>query len=209
IKKAKDENAYSIAVLLSAHISILRRALYRLLYENCGVMPERKHIELLVQAMRDRKNCQLGGGIICRCSGGLLHFGVPQGSEPWSMTAVTGENITPYSVVRLMRVNRIFYSSLSNRQKGCCCFDLNKVKSGLVLRSRKAGDRLTDAHRGNTKTLKKLFTEKKIPSEKRDSYAVLCDGEEVVFAEGFCTDKKYSVDENTREIIYISIERML
>ena len=187
----------------------MRRALYKILYDECAVMPERKHIDILIDAMYNAKDCQLGGGVMCRCKNGVLAFGLSESDEPWCMDASIGENVTPYSTVTLMKVNRIFYSSLSSRQKGCLCFDSEKVNGKLVLRSRKAGDKLTDSHRGNTKTLKKLFTEKKIPAENRDSYAVLCDSDEVIFAEGFCVDSKYAVDENTQEIIYIIIERML
>lgn len=209
IAKSRSENGYRTEKLLSAHVSLLRRALYKILYDECGVMPERKHIELLCEAMHSEKDCQLGNGVICRCRNGLLSFGKPDSTESWCQNAKIGENVTPCSKVTLMRVNRIFYSSLTSRQKGCQCFDNGKVENGLVLRSRKAGDKITDAHRGNTKTLKKLFCENKIEPEKRNSYAVLCDGEAVICAEGFCTDKKYAVDENTQEIIYIMIERML
>lgn len=61
-------------------------------------------------------------------------------------------------------------------------FPYDTIQNGLLLRFRRAGD--TVCVRGNTKTLKKLLNEKRIPPEKRARLPVLCDKEGILWIPG-------------------------
>ena len=60
------------------------------------------------------------------------------------------------------------------------------------------------AKRKNTKTLKKLFNEAKIPQPKRVCIPVVSSGEKTVWVEGFGTSSEFRVDKGTRRFIIIT-----
>lgn len=82
-------------------------------------------------------------------------------------------------------------------------FDFDKIQGSAVIRSRKTGDK-ADIH-GGTKSLKKLFIEEKIPSEKRNSVAVVSDEEGVVWIEGLGAARRARLSEKTVRAAEIKI----
>ena len=73
----------------------------------------------------------------------------------------------------------------------------------MVLRSRLPGDRIKDKRRGNTKTLKKLFCERKVPAEERNKIAVLSDDNGVLWVENICADAKNAVTQKTKKVYIV------
>ena len=67
-------------------------------------------------------------------------------------------------------------------------------------------NRFYSKKRKNTKSLKKLFNEAGIPAHERNSIAVLRDGENVIWIDGFGTDGKYLPDINTKNVLIIKKE---
>ena len=65
------------------------------------------------------------------------------------------------------------------------CFTVD-VHGKLTLRCRASGDRIRRS--GGTKTLKKLFIDRKIPADQRCRVPVLCDEEGVVGVYGIGAD---------------------
>ena len=72
--------------------------------------------------------------------------------------------------------------------------------------SRENGDRFYNKKRGQTKSLKKLFNEEKIPPNMRNSIAILRDGENIVWIDNIGTDGKYLPDINTKNVLIIKKE---
>jgi len=67
--------------------------------------------------------------------------------------------------------------------KNVLCYD--KIQRTLVMRTRRAGDRMALPRRGLSKPLKKLFWEEKVPPQQRDSRLVLADEDgTVLWVEG-------------------------
>ena len=64
-------------------------------------------------------------------------------------------------------------------------------KGEIFVRSRQQGDKIKLSEKGGTKSLKKLFTDKKIPLEQRNLIPVIEAGGEAVFVLGFGADIKY------------------
>ncbi len=83
--------------------------------------------------------------------------------------------------------------------------DCDTIKHPLFLRSRREGDRLRPVGRGCTKTLKKLFSEKKIPPGLRDAAAVLESGGEVLWAEGFGVRESSALTPSTRDAVLLTV----
>ena len=84
--------------------------------------------------------------------------------------------------------------------------DCSKIKGELYLSSRKAGDTFTFENRGLTKSLKKLFNEKKIPICERNRIAILRDGGNIVWVEGVGVNSPYIPKDGTKEFLLIKKE---
>ena len=87
-------------------------------------------------------------------------------------------------------------------------FDEEKLPKSAIFRFRREGDKIK-AFSGDTKSLKKLFNEKKIPVRERGYIPLLAEkGGETVYAVcGVEISEKIKVDENTKNIVYISIRK--
>ncbi|MBE6878826.1 MAG: tRNA lysidine(34) synthetase TilS [Ruminococcaceae bacterium] len=85
------------------------------------------------------------------------------------------------------------------------CIDCDTINRKLFLRTRKTGDVITLRKRNITKTVKKLFTEDKIPLKTRDSMAILSDDDDnVIWLEDYGVNKKFAVNGKTENIMVIT-----
>ncbi len=83
-------------------------------------------------------------------------------------------------------------------------FDYDKIKDGLVVRNRRAGDYLVTDSKGHTKKLKEYFINEKVPLSRRDSIWLLAIDQEIVWVVGGRISEKYKVLEDSKTIIEIS-----
>lgn len=66
-----------------------------------------------------------------------------------------------------------------------------KLCHSVTCSGRKSGDRFSPPGRGCTKTLKKLFLERKMPQSERDRTIVIRDGDRIAAVSGFGVDSHY------------------
>lgn len=85
------------------------------------------------------------------------------------------------------------------------CFNYDKIKAGLLLRTRERGDFLTVRSDGGKKKLKDYMIDAKIPREQRDSVLLVADGPEIVWVVGYRVSEKYRVREGTEKIIQLEV----
>lgn len=86
-------------------------------------------------------------------------------------------------------------------------FDYDKINGDINLRSRREGDKFNPLGMKGSKKLKDIFIDLKIPREKREDLPLLCFGEDIAWIVGYKISDKYKVDENTKRILQINIER--
>ena len=79
----------------------------------------------------------------------------------------------------------------------------DKIKFGLQIRTRTAGDYLTVDDRGHTKKLKEYFINEKVPKEMRDTMLLLTEDSHVIWAVGQRISADYKIDENTKKILEV------
>ncbi len=85
--------------------------------------------------------------------------------------------------------------------------DLDKIPKAAVFRFRKDGDEMR-VFGGGTKSLKKLFNEKKIDVEARAYLPLIAEADGEVYAVcGVEISEKLRVDESTKNAVYIAIKR--
>ena len=87
--------------------------------------------------------------------------------------------------------------------------DCGKIEGKLVVRTRETGDKIRLANRGVTKSLKKLFTELKIPEDVRQTLPVVSDDAGVVWVYGVGVAERVKVESTTKEIFIIKSEKIL
>lgn len=103
----------------------------------------------------------------------------------------------------VMTISR--YKALK-KDKSLKWFDCNKIKGGIVVRSRKSGDKIKLSM--GSKKLKQLFIDLKIPKEERDRIPVLQDDNGILCVGNFRNSEEYKVDENTKEVLKICFKKI-
>jgi tRNA(Ile)-lysidine synthase len=89
-------------------------------------------------------------------------------------------------------------------------FNYDNIYGNIVIRSRKTGDKIRLSGGNGTKTLKKLFIEKRIPARRRSMIPVIADDSGILAVYGIGTDVRAAVGEqavrkpgdNTLEITF-------
>lgn len=79
----------------------------------------------------------------------------------------------------------------------------------MVIRTRQPGDRFAPAGRGVTKSLKKLFSEARIPPSRREKLAVLELDGEILWVEGFGISQRVRLRPETRHVLLLQIEEAI
>jgi tRNA(Ile)-lysidine synthase len=86
-------------------------------------------------------------------------------------------------------------------------FDFDKIPLPLRIRFREKGDKIKLEN--GTKKIQDLFTDLKIPLEKRPYVPLLVDGKgNIIWAVGFRRSALYKIDSSTKRVIYVRISFM-
>lgn len=94
----------------------------------------------------------------------------------------------------------------NNRQE--MVLDLERLRTPLVLRNWRPGDRLRPSGHQNAHKLKRLLNEKHISRWEREGWPVLASGEVLVWARGFPVAADFAANEKTRTGIVIAEEHL-
>lgn len=81
-------------------------------------------------------------------------------------------------------------------------FDYDKIRQGIVLRTRQPGDYLANG-KGAHKKLKDYLIDCKVPREERDRCILLADGRHIIWVVGMRISEDYKVTEQTRRILKV------
>ena len=83
--------------------------------------------------------------------------------------------------------------------------DRDKISNTVILRTRLSGDKITLKKRGCTKTLKKLWNEKKFTEKQRQSFLILESDSALVLSEPDGVNAGYEADKSTKNILSVKI----
>lgn len=92
-------------------------------------------------------------------------------------------------------------------QKDTIYIDSEKIKEGLVLRCREAGDIFAPIGMKGTKKLKEYLIDEKVPREERDELKLIADGSEIVWIVGGRLSEKYKITDETSDAVVIQYIR--
>ena len=200
-KSRAEENSYRLSQWQACHEAVRRQAVSFVISPFLSKPVELRHIDLCCKAITESKGkVELTKDLYLCVKGDIITIqACPPVSEGWKAT-VDGETVdSPYASysVRLCDITQL--DSKDER----FAVDADTVNGTLVLRSRLPGDRITDKRRGNTKTLKKLFCERKIPLCQRNQIAVLCDDDGVLWVENICANADNGVSQKTKKVYIV------
>lgn len=153
-----------VEVLRNMEPALRRRALERFLRHSGVKEPEARHIaqaEALVLCGSPSAHARFPGGILIRRSYGILEAG--------QETLVLKERPLPIGAAVELPEIGLTVSCREGLSEGITV----AAKGGILIRSRKPGDEITLA--GGTKSLKKLFIDRKIPMHQRLAIPVIAD----------------------------------
>lgn len=90
--------------------------------------------------------------------------------------------------------------------KKCKAFDFNKIKGGIVVRSRKEGDKIKLSV--GSKKVKDLFIDLKIPRDERCMVPIMADEKGVLCVGDYRNSESYKVDKDTKEVLKIVFKKI-
>lgn len=163
---AKDAYTLEISALRQVDPAIRSRVLEHFLQENGVKEPQRSHIALaesLVFSEKPSARAAFPGGVVLERCYDTLRL-QPRKAEPWCVQVLPGVTKVPGWRVTCREATEIINSTTT--------FTLT-VQGPVFLRSRRSGDEIRLA--GGTKTLKKLFIDRKIPASQRYLVPVLAE----------------------------------
>ena len=108
----------------------------------------------------------------------------------------SGEKIENSEINGCQKINSLLSYSLLDR---------DKITNTVILRTRLSGDKITLKKRGCTKTLKKLWNEKKFTENQRQSFLILESDGSVVFSEPDGANAGYEAERDTKNILSVKI----
>lgn len=205
--KLIDESAFNDGylreVFLNSDEVIVKRALYKLISQHSQKSVCEKHISLCFDALiKGEGSCELSKGVYFSSDANRVYFRKTAdeslGEKQWCFGIFESLDCSPFEGFTFE------IAACKGTFENCCLVDVTDIDcEKLFIRSRKIGDKFSSSKRHNTKTLKKLFNERKIPKDKRNKVAVISYGDDVLWVDGFGTDSKYELKDSTEKVLII------
>lgn len=85
------------------------------------------------------------------------------------------------------------------------CFDYDKIKNTVQVRTRREGDYFQVDKAGGNKKLKSFFVDAKIPRQSRNHIPLLADGSHIMWIIGSRMSEAYKVSKSTNKILIVNI----
>lgn len=211
IKTNYSEKGIKISKMQTLHRAVLSRVIIALTAHHSCYCLEQKHINLTQNIIT------LGSGSVnlphnLTATTAQGYFRVINSKN--DTTNITGIPIKNNSEINLFGKVYKFTVLEYKEYEEKCKFNKMLLNNSInydimfpnaVLRNRAQGDLFKKQGRGVTKSLKKLFNECKIPKETRSSVAIIANGENILWVEGFGASEAAKITVNTQNVLCIQI----
>ena len=210
LSRAETEGGFDILVLRQYEPAEIKYFLKGLIEKHRQVSEET--VELATRlVLGDLNELQLAKGVYLSRKGTLLYVrfdDAAEKSENFSQKLKVGKNdflddISVWVVEENTKNEQLenFSDYILNNSIDC-----DKISGSIILRNRLDGDEFTSNRRKNTKKIKKLFNERAIPTEYRDSVPIISDDEGIIWIAGEGVCKRAAVNEATNKIHIITVK---
>lgn len=199
------EKDIAVSELKTMHKALINEYLYQLIFKQLGVKVEQVHIKNAYNAIVFGGIGQLPDDYFISVVDDRIYITkeISKTFKEFSVPFAEGIIETPYKKYETYVVSIDDYKKINNLSNKNC-IDYDKIPSGIVLRSRKAGDKIRLPRRNCTKSVKQLFNENKLLPQMRASTAIIADENRVYWVEGFGSGIDAAVCGNTKRVLIIS-----
>ena len=203
LEKARVADGFDKNLLLSEEKAIFYRCIRLMLESKMKKQVEKRHVDLVVDAIKNGKTVELSKDLYISSDCDIITFHSPNKAvEPWLAFENEKTFVSPFKTYELLF--EPFDKTKHTGENNIC--DASFLSTPLLMRSRKEGDSITLSKRKVSKSLKKLFNEKKIPPEKRNKFAVLESDGKLIWAESFGVNAPFEVSDKTKTVAIIKIK---
>lgn len=206
---AKNKNGYSAEKLKSLPNAIKSRAVAKIIKSFTDKPVEQKHINLIVNVIDGNSQAvTLPCGIdVVNKSGTLQIRNKSQKiNSKWEYKLKKLNFLTEIDTNIIIKVITFSeYQKLKSESNPIVtwAFDFEKLPDKSVIRNRRPGDKFTLPFRNVTKSIKKLFSELKIPEDIRNKIPLIAFENEIIWISDVGVSKKYLPDKDTEKIAVI------
>lgn len=202
-----SEDSYSKKILLEADSLILSYSLKGMLEVREIKKINEKIIKLMMSVVKGELNSvEIEKDIYFSSNNDNVFFSKKDiaMNDSYSIHLDIGDNETPFGRIALDKT----YRTETNNYTSQNMLDCDKIVGKLFIRNRANGDRFTSSKRGQTKSIKKLFNERKIPNNLRSSLPLLVDDIGIIWIPNEGVSSRVVVDDNTKNILTISFSEV-
>lgn len=213
LKDIEKDNNYSITKVLQLHPAIRNRVII-LILEKHELEVSTQRVDLILENLKNNSGgLSLSDKDTLQIKDGYFSIAKPLVLTPAFSLQVEKEQLISNKLLEVYPGKNFIITTLEckeienianvfpNRLKNL--LDYDKIALLVNFRQRKPGDSFTQANRGVTKSVKKLFNESKLTPQQRSSIVFLEMENEIVWIEGFGASESCKVDKNTKLAIEI------
>ncbi len=184
--KAKLNGGIDVKKLQNLHSALIEKIIIMYFSEN-ALSPDSNTVKAIESAVKNNENVKINykKNIFAVIENGIL-------------TVVNSEK-NDYFNIKIEKVNNLLLNNL---------IDCDKIKGEIIIGNKIPGDSLK-LKNGHIKPLRKIISERKIPTYLRDRLPVIRDDEGVIFAYKVGTAERVLPDENTKNAVQIVVEELL
>ncbi len=203
-KAALPGGGHGRDTLAASHPAVQARAL-RMLLVDAGAadiqLSDVRRVRALLTA-RTGTRIELRAGLACWIDAFAVHAGRYVQAEPFCVPFCS-PGVTQTPAGRFIAEEAAAYRAPETPLEAFV--DADRLREGLVVRTRKNGDRFFPLGAPGERKLSDYFTDKKLPVEKR-GLPLLCAGGRVLFIPGFTISETVRVTDKTRRVLRIQFE---
>ena len=197
----------SLNEIINLPMALKSRALLKIIKSFTQERIEEKHIKSLENLIikKSGKIC-IPGSKMLELKNGEITLCAPSNEEALKWEYL----IKPLNILTEIKTNiiiKVVKVSDYSKKVGDICIDFDKIPKNSVIRNRTAGDKFTFQKRGLTKSIKKIFSEMKIPIPKREKIPLIAFENEVIWCENLGVSKNYIPSRATEKIALLKIEK--
>ncbi len=204
LAKARKDKGLDCALLEKAPAAISGRAIKRLCDE-AGHDCSRETVNNIRELLGGGK-LTLGYGLYAVAKNGVLFIEKQPEEIPYTEVSVNGSGSYSFLDKTVEMIIEPNSKKNANFHKKLTYFllDYDKIKGDIVIRNRRAGDRIKLAGRQHTSDLRKLM-QSKLERGERGRCVLLSDGEGVIAAEGFGIADRVKLTDQTKTVLLCKI----
>ncbi len=206
-QKALTGGGLDVKMLLEGAPSLTGRAIRRFIGEN-GCECPRETVLRIMQIAAAGGKLNIGEGKYAVSDGRTLRVTGEKIHYPYTEIAVkAGESAVFHGrTVALSLITNDISAKISNIHQNLTnqAADYGKIKGVIVVRNRRAGDRIRLKGRGFTSDVKKLL-QAAVPGGERGRAVVLADDEGVIFVEGCGFAERVAADNGAKTFLFCKI----